>query len=351
MLAGQFAEPNNRWLMPFLHVHSRVLNFTSFRENPGRLECIEAASLAREGQKAKQDWTARQAGLLADLGYRADVGRGPHAVLRVEGVCPRLVAAIEAPRIAVLRMLERALAGDRRPSAERLSEELPPVVIAALSEQIESLLARSLSWFKPRKVEIPSEGPWRGAVREHLSHYCPGSLEQLDKCARRAKADIFESPVFPSPQLDRAHCHAPCAESLEAAHQMPCDAELGATPPGARIEAGGSERLAREFDATLREVNERIVSVGPEDPLVSLRRLLATIDHVPAGADQEQLRQSGALLEVELERRESHGADEPARERRPGIGHRVPLASLDDLFAEASIPRPECEQEIGGRSL
>src|SRR5580658_643439 len=28
MLAGQFAEPNNRWLMPFLHTHARVLNFT-----------------------------------------------------------------------------------------------------------------------------------------------------------------------------------------------------------------------------------------------------------------------------------------------------------------------------------
>jgi hypothetical protein len=351
MLAGQFAEPNNRWLMPFLHVHSRVLNFTSFRETPERLDCIEAASLARAGQKAKQDWTARQAGLLADLGYRPEIGCGPHPVLRVEGVCPRLVAAIEAPRIAVLRMLERALAGDRPPSAERLSAELPAVVIAALAEQLESLLARDLWRFKPAKIEIPSEGPWRGAVREHLSHYCPDSLDQLDKCARRAQADIFESPVFSVPPLDQAHCHAPSSESLDAAHQMPCDADLGATLSRGRNDAGDSGLLAREFDATLREVNERIVSVGPQDPLVSLRRLLAAIDHVPAGADQEQLRQSGTLLDVELERWEHRRGDGFARERRPGIGHRVPLASLDDLFAEATIPRMACEQEIGGRSL
>ena len=199
MLAGQFAEPNNRWLMPFLHVHSRVLNFTSFRENPGRLECIEAASLAREGQKAKQDWTARQAGLLADLGYRADVGRGPHAVLRVEGVCPRLVAAIEAPRIAVLRMLERALAGDRRPSAERLSEELPPVVIAALSERIESLLCGNTSATTAR-VRSSSWTNARGAPR-------PTSSSRPCFPRRSLTGPIAMRPA-PNPWRRPTRCHA-----------------------------------------------------------------------------------------------------------------------------------------------
>src|SRR6202142_2284455 len=47
MLAGQFAEPNNRWLMPFLHVHARVLNFTSFADAAPRLACLDRGALAR----------------------------------------------------------------------------------------------------------------------------------------------------------------------------------------------------------------------------------------------------------------------------------------------------------------
>ncbi len=351
MLTGQFAEPNNRWLMPFLHVHSRVLNFTSFGNTPGSLECIDPGSLTRSGRKAKQNWIAQQAGLLTDLGYHAEMCGEPNAFLRVEGVCPRLVAAIEAPRIAVLRILERAVVGDRPPSVERLCGELPPAVIAAMSEQLESLLARSLSFYKPAKIEIPSQGPWRSAVREHLSHYCPGSLELLDRSALRAKADIFESALFPGPELDPAHCHAPSIESLEAANQLPGDPELGAPSARERTEAGISGQLAREFDATLREVNERIVSVGPRDPLVSLRRILATIDHLVEGADREQLRQSRILLGVELERTERDTAVGGPCEGRTGPGHRVALASLDDLFENAADSRLACEQEIGGRSL
>jgi len=98
-------------------------------------------------------------------------------------------------------------------------------------------------------------------------------------------------------------------------------------------------------------VNERIVSVGPRDPLVSLRGILASIDQLSGGADREQLRQSDALLGVELER-SGRGAPIGAPwEGPPGRGHRVPLASLEDLFEDAAIPRMACEQEIGGRSL
>jgi hypothetical protein len=351
LLAGQFAEPNNRWLMPFLHVHSRVLNFTSFREAPGRLECIDRGSLARAAQKAKQQWMGSQAELLADLGYRAGVCGEAATSLRVEGVCPRLVAAIEAPRIAVLRLLERAIVGDRPPSIERLGAELPPAVVAAMAEQLESLLARSLSFYKPAKIEIPSEGPWRSAVREHLTHYCPASLELLDHAARRAKATPFESALFPTPPLDPAHFHGPAIESLDASHQLPGDPELGAASARARPEPAASEWLAREFDATLREVNERIVSVGPEDPLVALRGMLGRIDHLVEGADPEQLRQSEVLLGIELDRRARETSIGSPRAGLSGRGHRVALASLDDLFEDAARPRLVCEQEIGGRSL
>jgi hypothetical protein len=351
MLAGQFAEPNNRWLMPFLHVHSRVLNFTSFTETPGKLDCIDANSLARSARKARQHWISRQAELLSELGYRAGVCCDPEMHLRVEGVCPRLIASIEAPRIAVLRLLERAIVGDRPPSVERLGAELPAAVIAAMADQLESLLARSLAFYKPAKVDVPSDGPWKSAVREHLSHYCPGSLELLDRTALRAKAEPFESAIFPAPQLDPAHCHAPDIGSIEAASQLPRDPELGAVSKAGRIEPAVSEGLAREFDATLREVNDRIVRVGPGDPLVSLRRLLARIDQLSEGADPQQLQQAEVMLGVELERRERDGAIGVAADGLPGRGHRVALASLEDLFEDAALPRLACEQEIGGRSL
>jgi hypothetical protein len=351
MLAGQFAEPNNRWLMPFLHVHARVLNFTSFAEAPGRLDCLDTGALARSGQRAKLRWAERQAEALMDLGYRAGVRDGAAPALRVDGVCARLVAAIEAPRIAVLRILERALVGDRPPNVERLGSELPPAVIAAMAEQLESLLARSISYFKPAKIGIPSEGPWRSAVREHLSHCCPGSLDLLDDAARRARATPIESPIFPTPQIDSAHCHAPSVESLLAANQMPSDPELGAPRTARGSEAAAPAWLVREFRETLLEVNERNVRFGPDDPLVSLRGMLAEIDQLSHGADPGQLRQAGLLIGEELERRSRGASPEPPRSRSLGFADRAPVASLEELLESAAVPRLVCEQEIGGRSL
>jgi len=351
MLAGQFAEPNNRWLMPFLHVHSRVLNFTSFAEAPGRLDCIDPGALARSGKGAMLRWAERQAEILSDLGYRAGVREGAAPSLRVDGVCARLIAATEAPRIAVLRLLERALVGDRPTDVGRLGAELPTAVIAAMAEQVESLLARSLSTYKPAKIGIPSEGPWRSAVREHLSHCCPGSLEMLDAAARRARATPIESPIFPTPQTDSAHWHAPRLESLCAGNQQPADPELGTPRAGGAAEPFAPALLVREFSATLLEVNERNVRFGPDDPLVSLRGLLAGMDQLSHGADPGQLRQAELLLGAELERRARVACFEAGPSRRQDFTDRAPLASLDELLEEAAVPRLVCEREIGGRSL
>jgi TrwC relaxase len=351
MLAGQFAEPSNRWLMPFLHVHSRTLNFTSFAEAPGRLDCLDSGALARAGQRAKHGWAERQAEVLSDLGYRAAVREGTAPFLRVDGVCPRLIAAIEAPRIAVLRLLERVLVGDRPPIAGRLCAELPTAVIAAMAEQVEALLARAFTHFKPPKLGIPSEGPWRGAVREHLSHCCPGSLEQLDAAARRARAAPIECPIFPTPQTDPAHWHAPRIESLLAESQQPADPELGAHRAGAGTEAAAPAWLVREFSATLLEVNERNVRFGPDDPLVSLRGILAEIDQLSHGADPGQLRQAGILLGAEFERRARVVSIEEPPAWRPGAAVRAPVASLEELLEQATAPQLVCEREIGGRSL
>ena len=350
MLAAQFAEPNNRWLMPFLHVHCRVLNFTSFANAPTELDCIDSRPLARAGQAAMHGWLERQAQLLGDLGYRARLVDEAGRSLRVDGVCPRLVAAVEAPRIAVIRLLEKAIAGDRTPSAERLADELLPVVIAAMAEQLESLVARSLSRYKPAKLEVPAEGPWRTAVREHLSHYCPGPLEELDRTAARARAEVFDSAIFPTPSLDAAHCHAPCAADLEAAHQLPRDPELGVASARMAYEPPAPLWLAREFDTALREVNERIVRAGPDDPLVSLRRIFPRIDHLAHAADPAQLRQAAALLGIEIERK-SRDAEPAPRHIGPLRGDRPALASLDSLFEEYALPGLAREGEIGGRSL
>jgi len=352
MLAGQFAEPNNRWLMPFLHVHARVLNFTSFEQAPEKFECVDSCALARAGRQAKVNWIARQADALADLGYRVSMRDGAAPALRVDGVSGRLLAAIEAPRVAVLRLLERMIVGDRPPSVERLAAELPPAVIAAMAEQLESILASSISVYKPAKIGIPSEGPWRGAVREHVGRCCPEMLAALDAAAARAKATLFDAAIFPTPPLDAAHCHAPLIESFEAGVQLSADPELvaGAQAGSARAP---SSWLVREFERTLAETNDRIARFGPDEPLLPYRRMLATIDNVSEGADPEQLRQTGLLLGVEIDRRARQVSYDANADwaTRPGRREGVSLVSLEDLFEGAALPRLVCEREIGGRSL
>jgi len=351
MLAGQFVEPNNRWLMPFLHVHARVLNFTSFAEAPARLACIDPVALARSAEKAKRQWIGRQAEALSDLGYQAAQCGDTAPALRVDGVSGRLVAAMEAPRVAVLRMLERIILGEREPSVDRFTAELPPAVIAAMAEQLESMLASSLSFHKPAKIGIPSEGPWRSAVREHMGRSCPRELALLDAAAARARAIPSGSAIFSTPPLDPAHCHAPLIGAFEAANQLPADPELGAGGAQGGPERAASLWLVREFEETLREVNDRLVHVGLDDPLVSLRRMLPRIDQLSEGADPDQLRQSALFLGLELDRRARQFETDVRDTRHAGRPDQVPLASLDDLFERSAPVQLACEREIGGRSL
>jgi hypothetical protein len=335
--------------MPFLHVHARVLNFTSFREEPARLACIDSTALARSGQRALRGWVARQAEALGDLGYRAALRGGDAPELHVEGVSPTLIAATQAPRIAVLRLLERMILGELPPSPGRLGAELPAPVIAAMAEHIESTLARAHSLFRPAKVGIPSEGPWRTAVRECLRQRCPSGLAMLDGAAARARATPYGACLFPTPPLDPAHQHAPSIEACGCPVQAGCDPELGAVPARDAPAAPCPPWLVREFDATLREVNGRIAASGPGDPLVALRHLLATIDQLPEGANREQLEQSRALLGVEFERRGREEPREPGRAILPGPRDR--LAPLEQLFDDFLLHDRLRGHEIGGRSL
>ncbi|MGA2016467.1 MAG: relaxase domain-containing protein [Opitutaceae bacterium] len=351
MLAGQFVEPNNRWLMPFLHVHARVLNFTAFEEAPARLACVDHAALARAGERARRQWIGRQAEALSEIGYRAEACGDRAPCLNVDGVPGRLVAAIEAPRIAVLRMLERIVLGNREPSVDDFTAELPAAVIAAMAEQLESALARSLFFYKPPKVDMPCEGPWRAAVREHLSRTCPRELALLDAAALRAKAIPYESALFSTPRLDPAHCHAPRIEALEASVQLPGDPELGAGCGPEQPHRAASAWLVDEFAETLREVNDRLVHVGLDDPLLMLGRILATIDHLPEGVEPDRLMESARFLGAELNRRArqlGHGA---GRHGRAGLADRAPLPSLDELIERAELAQLACERDFGGRGL
>jgi hypothetical protein len=233
------------------------------------------------------------------------------------------------------------IGGDRGPCVERLGADLPTTVIAAMAEQLETVLARSVSYYKPPKVGIPSEGPWRAAVREHLGNACRGEVEQLDAAAARAHAVIFESAVFANPAQDPSHRHAPGTDAIEAGCQMPSDPELGAEPRRGEPEGQAPSWIVREFEETLDEVNERIAHVGLDDPLVSLRSMLQRIDNLSEGATAAQLDQAAMFLGVELER----------QPRQPSRADRMALPSLDELFAGACVKEMAYEREIGGRSL
>ena len=351
LIAGQFAEPNDRWLMPFLHVHSRVLNFTSFGEAPSTLVCLDHAALGRAGRRARQGWTARQAEALSDLGYRARIVGDTYPELRVDGVSRGLVTAIQAPRIAVLRLLERMIVGDHPRSAGHLGTELPAAVIAAMADQVGSALAHYHSHYRPAKVGVPPEGPWRASVRAHLVRSCPASLAALDSAAAHARATPYGSALFPSPSLDSAHCHVSTIESLDAALQLPCDSELAPQPLREIPEREACPWLAREFEAVLSEVRENLGRSGPAEVLAPTLRLLATIDQLSEAAGPEQLHQSRILLDVELERRARALSGSPTREAGISVPARGGLVSLDQLFEDASLGRHPLEQEIGGRSL
>jgi len=98
-------------------------------------------------------------------------------------------------------------------------------------------------------------------------------------------------------------------------------------------------------------VNERIARAGPGDPLVALRGLLATIDHLPVGASREQLAQSRALLGVELERRGRDTPEGSPWEARADSPARDRLVPLEQLFDDFLVPSRGYGRPMGGPSL
>jgi TrwC relaxase len=316
LVLGIFTEPNNRWLMPMLHAHCRVLNLTSEASQPRRLHCIDAGPLARAAARIGPAWVRGQADLLGQLGYRATVdcdGR-----LDVQGVSPALAAALATPRCAVLRLLELLIIGDRRPYPGFLESEMPRPILAAMAEQLEAVLGTSLNRYKPAKIDVPATGPWRTAVRAHLRQSGPAALDRLDQEAIRAGARPLAGEVIPCPTEDEAHRHGPDPWTLGAVAQGPCDPELGMDQPRA---AEPSEWLAREFAEILWEMNARQRS-GLVDPDVTrLSTLARALDAPGEPPSHEGARQAAEFIDDEL-----------ARRRPP---ERRPLPSIDAFLEES----------------
>jgi len=348
LLCGQFVEPNNRWLMPFLHVHSRVLNFTSFAEEPRRLYCLDHESLSGLVPRARQHWVEKQGQLLGELGYTVEVRGRTRPVLAVRGLPGGLLSALEAPRLAVLSLLERMVLGAHPAARGRLAAEIPTATIAVMVDRLGAVIARSLSFYRPPKIALPADGPWRQAVRDHLTCYCPGALAALDATAARAKASPCGRPGFPVPATDGAHRHAPDLEEWLAPAQGPTEPELGAERGAGPAPPAPLPWLARDFGDALQEVSERLVRAGPTDPFALQRETLVEIDQGGWSSDPAQLERSYALVDGELERRNGRerAAEMPARP--PGVHHS--LVSLDELFAHAAAPSRSAERDLGGRS-
>jgi hypothetical protein len=188
---------------------------------------------------------------------------------------------------------------------------------------------------------IPADGPWRSAVREHLHTLCPDSVERLDLAASRARAVVSGTAIYPSPPTDFAHCHAPQLSDLEARLQQPNDPELGATNAYQVEHLIRSEWLAAEFERTIDEVNERIVRTGPNDPLVSLRKLTEQVDRVTVGADPVQLKHSLQLLCVGIASRQG-----PKKSR-----DYADLVPLDNFLERTESLHYAGVRDMGGRSL
>jgi hypothetical protein len=228
--------------------------------------------------------------------------------------------------------------------------DLPPAVIAAMAEQLESALAGCASSYKPAKIGVPSEGPWRESVRGHLGRSCGCELELLDAAAARARAVPIDTAIFANPAHDAAHRHAPATDALEAVLQMPADPELAAETGRGAASRPAPGWMIREFEETLAEVNERVARAGPDDPLIRLRLMLDRIDNLAEGACPEQLDQAELFVGIELGRR----SETPDRALGPdsrGMRDRGPLPSLDELFERALVAEEVGGREIGGRSL
>lgn len=314
LLVGRFAEPNNRWLMPMLHAHNRVLNFTSRAQAPAMLHCIDPEPLILASRRSRSAGAAADLAALRSLGYEAYPPTESSCGIRVEGVSEALLTAIEAPRIAVLRLMERLLGENGGGWVLEPGGRAAATAVAALAQRLESRVAQSVVAYPPPKISLPTEGPWRTAVRSGLRAVCAAGIDSIDAAVVQARrcTGISNRPAFPPNHssastmiasiLDEAHVHGVALDGLLARDQDPTDSDLIADFP--RVPPDDPCLwLAAEFEATLLEVRSNLSRGGREDLYAASRLTWYGWDRRDGEPDLAELRSADRILLERIERR------------------------------------------------
>jgi hypothetical protein len=265
-----------------------------------------------------------------------------------------------APRTALLRLLHRLVgpAGDPARAASGTGREA--AVIAAMADRLESMVVESRSFYRPPKVSLPCEGPWREAVGTHLRSLCPQDLAALNAATAAARAkDEGESVggrerdcswnAFPVPAADRGHRHRPAAEEFAAPDQEALDCELsGELPPG-RAPLPSPWLVAR-FEEELATVRRELTGGRGSAAALTWRRAAARMDALSEGADPAELRAAEQTLDAGLARQGARAPEPRGWPGHPDGRHPIEFASLDELFERSRSVGATRVPERGGIS-
>jgi hypothetical protein len=240
---------------------------------------------------------------------------------------------MEAPDLAVIGLLKTLLTS---PGSNFVFEDLlrsSPGIIASLTEQLECFLSKEIARNRPAKFGVPSEGPWRNAVRQQLSHCCPAALDILDKEARRARAVPIESALFPNPACDIGHSHLRDYER-DNPGQTPSEPELLASgmdvPRPFRIP---SQRLLDLYLSELDSVREKIVRAPASDCLSGIRRPLYVLKELGRFPTRSEAEDAAKIFRDEIREYGHHSSRSIGRYGKVvGITER-PAPSIDDMIA------------------
>ena len=360
-LFGHFLEPSNRWLMPCLHAHSRLLNFTSHASSPRRLHPIDHDELARVGKRAKAQWLSSQAALLTSLGYDAGLREERPRGLWVEGVDARIVATIDAPRLAILRMLGSLIGPD--PWRGLIDPNTPSTkpLLACMMDHLERSVRESVSYYRPPKLPLPMEGPWRESVCRHLQDHCPVDFARLRATAAKAQghsvlgdqAQDTAVRIIAAAADDPCHAHVVGVESHDAAPQRPGDADLNPWFYDAVPIPGPKLWLSKAFAEAYADVRLEIFSLKRSGNGIEGQDVLRQCEQAEGDLCLEEARRETRALTTTIERNDRQlGYD--AQKEGLGPSPKSPPRILEELsFCGPNQARTLVveERSRGGRSL
>ena len=360
-LFGHFVEPSNRWLMPCLHAHSRLLNFTSHACAPRRFHPVDHDEIALAGRRAKAQWLSSQAALLTSLGYEATVREESPRGLWVDGVDARILATIDAPRLAVLRMLESLMGPDPWRGLVDPSSPSTKPLLACMMDHLERSVRESVSYFRPPKLPLPMEGPWRESVSRHLQDHCPVDFARMRATANTAQgksvlgdlAHDASVTMIAASADDPCHMHALGVEAHDAAPQRPADADLNSWYYDTVPIPGPSLWLSRAFAEAYADVRMEIFGLKRSGKGLEGQATLRLCEQAEGYVGLEEARRETRALTTTIERNNRQlGYDAAATP--PGPAPKTPPRILEELsFCGPNQARTLVveERSRGGRSL